>query len=428
MKRFGLNVMLLLIPLFLFGQSVSLDDCRKKAYDNYPLLKQFGLIEKTAAYNLSNAGKNYLPQLNFSVRATYQSEVTEIPAVFSQVLSQISGKPVTFPSLSRDQYQATLEMSQMIWDGGLTNAQKKGIKAATEAEKQKLEVDLFALNERINNLYFGIMLINEQLKQINILQDELDVNFKRADALKQNGVAQQSDLDAIKVEQINARQRETELISMRKNYLQILSAFTGIAIDEKVRLEKPALPEWIDNPENQRPELLLFSAQNKLYDSQRDAISAANLPKLGFFVQGGYGRPGLNMFAGEFSPFFISGIKLNWNLSGLYTQKANLDKIEVSKKMVEVQRETFLFNNDLQTKQQKNEIDKLKTTLKNDDEIIGLRNNIKKSAEAKFANGTLTISDLLREINAADIAVQTRLLHEIQMYMAFYQLKNTINK
>jgi len=397
------------------------------AYTNYPLLKQFGLIEKTAEYNLSNANKNYLPQFNFAARATYQSEVTEIPAVFGQILSQVSGKPVSFPSLSRDQYQATLEMNQLLWDGGLISAQKKGIKAATEAEKQKLEVELFALNERINNLYFGILLINEQLTQINILKDELDVNYKRIDALKRNGVAQQSDVDAIKVEQINALQRETDQKSMRKTYLQLLSAFIGNSVDENARLEKPALPELIDQPENKRPELMLFTAQNKLYDSQRDAVNAANLPKIGLFMQGGYGRPGLNMFTSEFSPFYMGGVRFTWNLSGFYSQKTNLEKIEVSKKMVEVQKETFLFNNSLQTNQQKNEIEKLKTTLKNDDEIISLRSNIKKSAEAKVANGTLTVTDLLREINAENISRQTRAFHEIQLYMATYQLKNTIN-
>ncbi len=427
MKRLSFHVILLLIPWSVFGQTLSLDNCRKMAYTNYPLLKQFGLIEKTAEYNLSNANKNYLPQFNFAARATYQSEVTEIPAVFGQILSQVSGKPISFPSLSRDQYQATLEMNQLLWDGGLISAQKKGIKAATEAEKQKLEVELFALNERINNLYFGILLINEQLTQINILKDELDVNYKRIDALKRNGVAQQSDVDAIKVEQINALQRETDQKSMRKTYLQLLSAFIGNAVDENTRLEKPALPELTDQPENKRPELMLFTAQNKLYDSQRDAVNAANLPKIGLFMQGGYGRPGLNMFTSEFSPFYMGGVRFTWNLSGFYSQKTNLEKIEVSKKMVEVQKETFLFNNTLLTNQQKNEIEKLKTTLKNDDEIISLRSNIKKSAEAKVANGTLTVTDLLREINAENIARQTRAFHEIQLYMAVYQLKNTIN-
>ena len=427
MRRLLINCVFLFVPFFVIGQPLTLDSCRQKAHANYPLLKQYGLIEKTADYNLSNANKAYLPQLNFAVKATYQSDVTEIPASLGQAISQLTGKPFSFPSLSKDQYQAVLEVNQLIWDGGLTSAQKKGIKASTEAEKQKLEVDLYALNDRINNLYFGIMLINEQLKQNNTLQDELSVNNSKIEALKQNGVAQQSDVDAIKVEQINARQHETDLKTMRQSYLQMLSAFTGLEITETTKLEKPTLPETVISVENKRPELMLFDSQNKMLDSQRDAVYAANLPKVGLFVQGGYGRPGLNMFTSEFSTFYIGGVRLSWNLSGFYTQKNNLNKIDVSKKNVEVQKETFLFNNNLISKQQQNDIEKLKLTLKNDDEIIGLRNNIKKSAEAKVTNGTLTITDLLREINAENISRQARALHEIQLYMAVYQLKNNIN-
>lgn len=427
MRRLLLNYVFLFVPLFVIGQTLTLDSCRQKAHANYPLLKQYGLIEKTADYNLSNANKAYLPQLNFAVKATYQSDVTEIPASLGQAISQLTGKPFSFPSLSKDQYQAVLEVNQLIWDGGLISAQKKGIKASTEADKQKLEVDLYALNERINNLYFGIMLINEQLKQNNILLDELSVNCKRIEAFKQNGVAQQSDVDAIKVEQINARQRETDLKTMRQSYMQMLSAFTGLEITENTKLEKPLLPETVISAENKRPELFLFDSQNKMLDSQRDAVYAANLPKVGLFVQGGYGRPGLNMFTSEFSTFYIGGVRLSWNLSGFYTLKNNLNKIDVSKKNVEVQKETFLFNNNLISKQQQNDIEKLKLTLKNDDEIIGLRNNIKKSAEAKVTNGTLTVTDLLREINAENISRQARALHEIQLYMAVYQLINNIN-
>ena len=179
--------------------------------------------------------------------------------------------------------------------------------------------------------------------------------------------------------------------------------------------------------ENKRPELFLFDSQNKMLDSQRDAVYAGNLPKLGLFVQGGYGRPGLNMFTSEFSTFYIGGLRLSWNLSGFYTQKNNFNKIDISKKNVEVQKETFLFNNNLIAKQQLNDIEKLKLTLKNDDEIIGLRSNIKKSAEAKVTNGTLTVTDLLREINAENTSRQARALHEIQLYMAVYQLKYNLN-
>lgn len=404
--------------LSIYAQSLTIEYCQEKAKNNYPLVKQYGLIEQTTQYNLSNANKAYLPQVNLSARATYQSEVTKLP---------IALPGVVIPELTKDQYQATLEVSQTIWDGGIVKAQKKSIQASAEAEKQKVEVDLYTLKDRVNQLYFGTLLLNEQLIQNNILQDELALNYKRIEAYKTNGVANQTDLDAIKVEQINARQREIEIKSTRKSFLEMLSALTGLAINENSVLEKPIVPTLDFNAENKRPELLMLNAQSTFLESQRDMVVAGNLPKIGAFVQGGYGKPGLNMLTNEFSPFYIGGLRLSWNLSGFYTQKSNLNKIEISKKSVDVQKETFLFNNNLATKQQQNEIERLKTNIYNDDEIIQLRSNIKKSSEVKVANGTATVTDLLREINAENMAKQTKLLHEIQLLMSSYQFKNNTN-
>lgn len=415
------------LPIIVFGQSLNLDTCQKNAKNNYPLLKQYGLIEKTADYNLSNANKAYLPQVSLLAKATYQSDVTAIPENLGQVLTQLSGQPVSFPVLSKDQYQAALEVNQLVWDGGVVNAQKKMIKASSEAEKQKLEVDLYALNDRINNLFFGVMLIKEQLNVNRILQDELARNYQRMQSYLKNGLIQQADLDAVKVEQINAAQQETDLKSVLKSYCQMLSVFTGLQVNENTELEKPLLPVVNENIQNKRPELSLFESQKNVLESQKKTIVAGNLPKIGLFIQGGYGRPGFDFFNNDFTSFYIGGVRLSWNISGFYTQKNELKKIETGQKNVDIMKETFLFNTNLLTTQQLNEIEKLRSTLKNDEEIILLRNNIKKAAEAKFQNGTITTTDLLREINAENIARQTRTLHEIQLYMAVYQLKNTTN-
>jgi outer membrane protein TolC len=428
MKRTILFNLLIFISLIsLNAQSLSIDTCQAKAGRNYPLVKQFGLIEMTEKYNISNANKGYLPQLTLSGKATYQSDVTQIPASLGTVISQITGKPFAFPELTKDQYQAMLELNQVISDGGMISAQKKGIKASTEAESQKLAVDLYSLKERVNQVFFGILLINEQLVQNDILKSELQTNYDRIVKLKQNGVASQSDLDAIKVEQLNTQQREAELKTNRKTYMLILAAITGLHIDENTVLEKPVMPDTDAKVVNHRPELGLFDAQFKMYDSQKDAVFAGNLPKLGFFVQGGVGKPGLNMLTNSVSPFYVGGLRLSWNFSGFYSLKNNLVKIELNKKSVQVQKETFLFNNNLIDQQQHNEIDRLKEVLKNDDEIIGLRHNIKTAADVKVQNGTLTVTDLLREIDSESLAKQKKVLHEIQLYISIYQQRNTTN-
>lgn len=405
--------------LSLNAQTLTIETCQEKAKANYPLIKQYGLIEQTAQYNISNANKGYLPQLSLSARATYQSQVTKLP---------ITLPGVVIPELTKDQYQAVLEASQLIWDGGVISAQNKITNAGSEVEKKKLEVDLFSLNERVNQLYFGILLLNEQLKQNAILQNELQTNYDRINAFKQNGVANQTDLDALKVEQLNADQRESELKSTRKSYGLVLSAMTGMKIDENTTLLKPEINlAVLTDTIIRRPELALFEAQNKMYEGQKALLNAGNLPKIGAFIQGGYGKPGLNMLTNAFSEFYIGGIRLSWNLSGFYSQKNNINKIEASKKGIDIQKETFLFNTDLKNKQQKAEIEKLQSSVNNDDEIIRLRGNIKKAASAKVDNGTLTVTDLIREINAESLAKQLKALHEIQLIMSVYQLKNNNN-
>jgi len=410
------------------GQRLTLDSCQSKARSRYPLTQQYGLIEKTTDVTLSNASKAYLPQLSVSAKATYQSDVTQIPSELGDILSSVSGRPVHFSALSQDQYQAVVEISQLIWDGGAINAQKKSALAASEADQRQVDVSLYTLKDRINNLFFGVLLMEEQQKQLTLLKEELATNLQRAEALKNNGVAMPTDLDMIRVEQLNVEQRELEVASARKSYLQVLSAFIGIPYSSGMSLEKPVLPQLVDAPTSNRPEMRLFDAQINLMESQQDALKAANRPKIGLFAQGGYGRPGLNMFINSFSPFAIGGIKLSWQLGGLYTLKNNRQKISLNQEQVTVQRETFLFNNKLQDTQQLNEIEQLRETLKNDDELIRLRSGIKKSAEAKWSNGTLTTSDLMREVTAENLARQTKSLHEIQLYLATYQLMATTNQ
>ena len=271
-------------------------------------------------------------------------------------------------------------------------------------------------------------MLNEQLKQNDILKNDLLTSYKKLSAYKQNGTANQADVDAIKVEQLNADQRESELKSTRKSFTIMLAAMTGLNITDQTELNKPIADLTIvKDTTNHRPELGLFKAQNSLYESQKLLQNAGNLPKIGAFVQGGYGQPGLNMFTTGFSPFYIGGIRLSWNISNLYIQKNNINKLEISKKNVDIQKETFLFNNNLATRQQQTEIEKLQSTLANDDEIIRLRQNIKKAATAKMENGTASVSDLIREINAENQAFQLKSLHEIQLLMNIYQLKNNLN-
>jgi len=418
MKKRCMLILLAILPVLGFAEVLTLDSCQVKARKNYPLVKQYELIEKTADYNIKNANAGYIPQISLSAKATYQSDVTTLP---------ITIPGITIPELTADQYQAALEVSQVIWDGGIIAAQKKSIKAGAEADKQKYEVDMYALRDRVNQLYFGVLLIDGQLEQNRILQDELQNNYKKIKSLTTNGLATQADVDAVKVEQLNAIQKETELKASRASFVVMLKAFTAVDITENTTFEKPIIGNTNSEAQVNRPELLLFKAQTDMLNTQKNMIIAGNLPKIGAFLQAGYGKPGLNMLSNTFSPFYIGGLRLSWNISGYYTQKNNIRKIETARKNIDVQKETFLFNNSLLTQQQITDVDKLKNIVETDDQIIQLKNNIKRSTESKLQNGTATVTDLLRDINSESIAKQVRLLHEIQLYSTYYQYLNSIN-
>lgn len=402
----------------IYGQ-LSIEDCYKKAQANYPLVKQYGLIEQSREFNLSNANKGYLPQVSLSAKASYQSEVTKLPITLPNVV--IKG-------VNKDQYQSVVEVNQTIWDGGVIHNQKKITEASSTVDKQKLDVDMYAINERINQLFFGILLLDEQIKQNILLQDELKRNYSQITSYMTNGIANQADLDAVKVNQLNTVQRKVELEATRKAYREMLIAMIGESIKEDTYLTKPSAAESVSLSETiNRPELQLFDAQSNLFETQKSMINSKNLPKLGMFVQGGYSNPALNMLKSEFSPYYIAGARLSWNFGGLYTKKNEKKLLETSKQNIAVQKETFLFNTNLKMTQQNNEIDKMKQLMQDDDEIIRLRASIKKAAEMKVENGTLSVTELLREINSEDQAKQNKVLHEIQLLMSIYNYKNTTN-
>lgn len=410
-----------------YGQ-LTVEACHEKARANYPLVKQYGLIEQTRDYTVSNAARGYLPRFSLSAKATYQSEVTKVPVT-------IPG--MTIEGLNKDQYQAVAEVNQTIWDGGNIRSQKRLAEAGAEVAVQQLNVDLYALDDRVNQLFFGILLLAEQLKQNVLLYEELQRNFDRVTAYITNGIANSADLDAVKAEQLTVLQNRTELLATREAYERMLAFMIGVlpgqsGTEEKVVLDlvTPVIGEagvlpGIDGMK--RPELELFGAMFRQLEERRRMITVGNMPQLGFFVQGGYGNPGLNMLKNEFSPWYVGGVRLSWNFGGLYTKKNENKLITVEQDNVDLQKEVFLFNTNLQVTQENADIIKIRELMKRDDELIALRDNIKASAEAKVANGTLSVIELLREINVGEQARQTKMLHGIQLLMAIYKQKNTLN-
>ena len=424
MKSKGITLFLSMFLACAFSikaQTLSIEDCQRMARENYPAIARYNVIENVKNFSLENANTAYFPQLSLNAKATWQSDVTKIDLELPQ-----NFPPLAIPVPDKDQYQVSAQLNQLIWDGGKVAAQKENIAANAEVEKQKLETEIYSLQERVNNVFFGALLLKEQLQQQATLEKELQRNYEKVQSYVTNGVANDADLSAVKVEQLKAGQQRIQMESGLDSYLRILSVLIGQQVDNETVLEKPAVDLLLSNSIN-RPEIKLFEAQENLLNSQKSALNARNMPVIGAFAQGGYGKPALNMFENKFNPYFIGGVSLSWNFGSLYTFKNEKKSIEQQKIAIDSQRETFLHNLNMQLPQQQNEIEKYRRTMLDDNEIISLRTQIKNAAEAKVENGTMTVSDLLQEINALEIARQAKSLHEIQYLMSIYTLKNITN-
>ncbi|MEC5156899.1 TolC family protein [Chryseobacterium sp. MP_3.2] len=415
-----MKILKYLFLLFFFSvnsQTLTLDECYDLAKQNYPLIKRHDLIAKSKDYNLQNATKGWLPQIQVVGQATYQNDVIQFP---------IQLPNMTVEPVSKDQYKVFADVQQNIYDGGMITNQKKIATINSEIELQKTEVETDQLEMRINQIYFGILQTDEQIQQTELTKSDLSSGLKKAETQLENGVIFRSNVDVLKAQIINIDQKQLELQSTKKSFLQMLSLFIQKNLDENTILQKPE--KILIQDENKRAELKLFDLQKAVLDQQKSNINSRNLPKLGVFFQGGYGKPGFNMLKNEFDLFYIGGVRLNIPISGFYTKKNDLALVGIQQEEIDIQKENFLFNQQFQTIQNNNDLEKIQQLIEKDDELVNLRESIKKSSFAQLENGVITTSDYLREVNELDRAKNQKITHEIQYLLTQYNLKAQLNQ
>jgi outer membrane protein TolC len=416
-KRYPLLIFAILCILYsqsAHSQPLSLQECYKIATENYPLSKQRELITKSRDYSVDNASKGYYPQIQLIGQATYQSDVTSLPI-------ELPG--MNIPSLSKDQYRFYVDITQPIYEGGVIKQQKQVLKDQSEMETQKLEVELYKLRERVLQLYFGILILDEQIKITNLSIVDLEEMQSKTKASVQNGLVLSSQLDVLLVEILKIKQKLTELNSAREGYLAMLGLFINRVLDKNSQLLMPQT--ILLTNEIIRPEIKVFDLQQRSLQTQIKLITARNRPKLSLFVQTGYGRPALNMLDNEFKSYYSGGIRLNVPITGYYTLKNDRALIEQNQSTIELQKSTYLFNTQYTLTQQNTELTKYKELLSSDDEIIQLRTSIKKNASTQLENGIITSSEYVHEAMAEALARQNKSLHQLQMLMTQYSYLNT---
>lgn len=425
MKRFILFLLLAVSMTRLDAQS--LDECRRLAREHYPEIRQYGLIARTEQYDLSNAARAWIPQVTLSAQATWQTDVAKYPDALSSMLAQ---QGVSVPGMRKDQYKAAIDISQNIWDGGQSKANRAVAEADAAEQRSRVDVDLYDLQSRVDNLYFGILLLDERVAQTEAQISLLESCLSRMQAYNKNGVATQADVNAVEAELLTARQTLGQVVSSRSSYRRMLEMFIGRPLGRET-LERPA-PTEIMSRTSARPELALFDAQSDKVYARRKAVKSSLMPRFSAFAQGFYGYPGLDMFKSMVSSDWtlnaIVGVRMSWNIGAFYTKQNNLGKLDAAQRQIDVQRDIFLFNTQMQTLQDDGEIARLRKALADDDRIVCLRRSIRMAAESQLENGVIDATDLLRKITDETSAELGRSTREIELLQAIYRLKHTLNQ
>ncbi len=425
MRRFLLTLLCLMLGYS--GYSQSLEECRMLARDHYPEIRQYDPITKSEQYNLSNASRAWIPQVSLSAQATYQSATPTYPEAFETIL-QANG--IEMAGIRRDQYKVAIDITQNIWDGGLTKANKELAKAEASEQRSRLNVSLYDLQTRIDNLYFGILLLEERKAQCEALIALLESNLQRMKSYQSNGVAMQSDVDTIEAELLTVRQTLAQVEASREGYRRMLEIFIGQPLSAE-RLERPAMPT-LTSRELARPELKLLEAQEHKLEAQRSAIEASIMPRFMAFAQGYYGYPGMDMFKSMMSPRWtlngMIGIRMSWNIGAFYSKQNNLNKLSTTQQQIDLQRDMLEFNTQLQTILDDGEIVRLQRAIEDDSRIVELRRRVRMAAESQLENGVIDATDLLRKITDETTATLNRSTHEIELLQAIYRLKTTLNQ
>lgn len=396
-------------------RTLTLDLCYEKAEANYPLVKQRSLLEQAREYTISNVAKGALPSLAVHGQASYQSDVTRIPVTLPGI---------EIPTVSRDQYRLYGEVNQPLSDLVTVKRQRMLEVAKADVQAQLVEVELYRIRERVQQLFFGILLIDAQLAQNEVFKKDIETGMARIRTAIEYGAELKSNLDKLKAELLRADQRTIELRSNRVAFVAMLALFINDDLPADVVMQRPADVMPVSEVQS-RPELKLFDHEKRSNDLRYQLLRTRHMPKFSLFVQAGVGQPSpVNMLADDLSTYYIGGLRLSWFLSSYYTASNEKQLVALNESMIATRREEFLFNTSLAVRRQQVEIDRLRALVDTDEEIIALRESVKNAATLQLENGVITVNDYIRETNAEDLARQSRILHKTQLLMAMYALNH----
>jgi outer membrane protein TolC len=413
------KILILLVLILPFGasaqQTITLNECFDLVIENYPLAKQSGLLNEQNRLDIDAINKGKLPRLDVNAQATYQSDVTSLPI---QLPNIIINPP------NNDQYRATLDVTQSIYNGGMIDAKTKVTEMKGKVGQKEVEVNLYGLKNQVNQLYLSVLLLQENQALLKAKEKQLMTRLEEVAAGVKFGMLLLSSADALEVELLKIKQNYAELDHSKSGLLERLALLVGMELNKNVNLQRPEV--FMDaGTESKRPELMLFDLQKERVELSTELLSKSKLPKLNAFVQGGYGNPGLNMLDNSFTTFYITGVKLNWNVFDWNKNKAEKQSLQINKEIIDTQKETFELYNNIELAGLQCELDKISEQISYDDAIIPLREKILKTAESQLKNGVITSSAYIIEFTSLYEARSNLALHKTQMLLKQIQYQIT---
>ncbi|MDO5321977.1 MAG: TolC family protein [Bacteroidia bacterium] len=414
------------VPLVSSAQ-LTIDRCFEMAKAHYPAVAQYNLIDESESFDIASAARSWIPQITFSGQASWQTEAIAFPDAFNQILKM---QGVDMPGMNKDQYNLVLDISQTLWDGGASKTGKELARAEAAEKRLDAEVSIYALEERVSSLFFGILLLEANYQTAVNGKETLDANYRKLESMVRNGVALQSDLDMLEVERISLDEKIRQNRASASCFRTMLELFIGEPIGGRSLVKPDEIP--VGDISSNRPELRLLDAKLTTLDARERMLGVSLTPKIAAFAQGLYGYPGLDMFKSMENSDWrwnaIVGVRLQWNITPFFTYGTDRKKIENARRMLTVQKDVFEFNSSLQAAQQTSEIKRMGESLESDGRIVELRTGIRKTAESQFEKGVIDTPALLQRISEESAAMNSRNIHEIELLKMEYDLRHTLNK
>lgn len=413
------------MALCVCAQTLTINECVRLALDHYPSIAQYGMLEKVEQFNLSNAAKAWLPQGSVSAQASWQNDVAQLPELLTDMMAH---QGVDYPGMSKFQYRLGVDVNQQIWDGGRNSASRLTVQSAADVERRSLDVQLYDVQGRVEDLYFAILLFDARISSMDKSIALMDSTLMQVRSMFANGVAMRSDCDQIEARLLSLQQQRVQMVASLGSYQRMLEIFIGQPVDDC----SLALPRENVDADPVHPQLRLFDARVKNLDAREAGIHASVRPQFGAFVSGYYGYPGYNMFKNmqshEPSFNFMVGLRASWNFGALYTRRASLDKLRIERQRIEIDRQTFMFNTRIAENESMGQIEALRQLMQSDRRIVQLRQSVTRAAQSQLRNGVIDTTALLSKITDEELAENDLALHQIELIKAIYQLNHIRNK